>query len=331
MNSAPSAFIAPHWARNRHLQTVWAPLFRPLAPAPRRRERLALADGDFVNLDWVDAGDEGSPLVVLLHGLAGSGDSIYIVGMQHALRSAGISSVTMIFRGAGGEPNRLARTYHAGDTADLDALLSGLIARFPQRPLAAVGYSLGGNVLLKHLGEQGAASPLRAACSVCAPITLSVCADQLDVGLSRIYRDRLLRELLHNLAAKETALRAAGNRTEAERLHALGDLSTIRSFRSYDGRVIAALHGFRDADDYYRQSSARRFLPAIDTPTLLVHAKDDPFMTPDIAPQRHEAAPAVQLAVSPHGGHVGFVHGLPHRPRWWLEETIPAWLAEQLR
>lgn len=326
-----AAFHAPWWAGNRHLQTVWAPLFRKLAPAPRRREKLALPDGDFVNLDWVDAGDDRAPLVILLHGLAGSGDSIYIVGMQHALRAAGIGSVTMMFRGAGGEPNRLARTYHGGDTGDLSALLAVLAGRFPQRKLAAIGYSLGGNVLLKYLGERGSDTSLVAGVSVCAPLQLAAAADQLDVGLARIYRDRLLRELLHNLAAKEVALRRSGNAPQADRLLALGNLSTIRSFREYDGRVIAPLHGFRDADDYYARSSARQFLGAIRKSALVVHAVDDPFMTPAVAPLAGEVAASVELAVSAQGGHVGFVQGSPRQPRYWLEEAIPRWLEEKLR
>lgn len=326
-----AAFHAPWWAGNRHLQTVWAPLCRKLGPPPRRREKLTMPDGDFVNLDWVDDGDAKSPLVILLHGLAGSGDSIYIVGMQHALRTAGIGSVTMMFRGAGGEPNRLARTYHGGDTGDLAALLAALTARFPQRKIAAIGYSLGGNVLLKYLGERGDETPLAAGVSVCAPLQLAVAADQLDVGLARIYRDRLLRELLHNLAAKEVALRNGGNAPQAEQLRALGNLSTIRSFREYDGRVIAPLHGFRDADDYYARSSARQFLAAVRKPALVVHAIDDPFMTPAVAPRASEVSASVELAVSAQGGHVGFVQGSPRQPHYWLEETIPRWLAETLR
>lgn len=322
-------FIAPRWACNRHLQTVWAPLFRPHTKPPRGREKLELPDGDFLNLDWVEpaSGDNvDSPLTILLHGLAGSGDSVYIVGMQHALRARGLTSVTMYFRSAGGEPNRLARIYHGGDTRDLEALIAALQLRFPGRPLLAIGYSLGGNVLLKHLGERGAGSPLRATTSVCAPLELGVCADQLDIGLARVYRNRLLRELLHNIALKREALLRSGKRDELEKLLAIGELSTIHTFRQYDGRVIAPLHGFRDADDYYRRSSARQFLGRIVKPTLLVHAVDDPFMTPRLAPRQEEVSAAVTLAVSEQGGHVGFVQGPPWQPRYWLEETIPDWL-----
>lgn len=324
-----NAFVAPAWLRNAHLQTIWAPLARHLAAPPRHTERLELPDGDFLRLDFVGA-DPAAPLLIILHGLAGSGDSVYIVGIQRALQKAGIDSVNMYFRSAGGEPNRLARSYHAGDTGDLSALIAMLQQRWPGRSLAALGYSLGGNVLLKYLGERGSDTPLRAACSVSAPLSLAACADQLDIGFARIYRNRLLKELLGNTLAKEASLRAIGNHAEAAKLSRLGNIRNIRSFREFDGRIIAPLHGFRDANDYYEQSSARQFLPAIRIPTRIIHAIDDPFMTPAVAPMPHEVSASVELSVSAHGGHVGFVAGTPWRPRYWLEEAVPAWFAARL-
>lgn len=316
-------FAAPRWLRGAHAQTVWAPLVRRQAPPPRTRERLELPDGDFVDLDWTDE-DSRRPLAVVLHGLAGSGDSAYVVGIQHALRAVGIGSVVMHFRGAGGEPNRLARGYHSGDTGDLRTLMQAVAARFPGRPAGIVGYSLGGNVTLKYLGEEGSRAPVHAACAVSVPFELAPCATRLDQGFSRIYRDRLRKELVHNLLLKERSLRAAGNSEEAGRIRALGDLSTIESFWEFDNRVIAPLHGFRDAADYYAQCSARRFMGGIARPTLVLHALDDPFMTPAVVPARGEASADVELCIGAHGGHVGFVHGLPWQPRYWLEETIPA-------
>lgn len=323
-----SAFRAPWWARSAHLQTVWAPLVRRLAPPPRVRERFALPDGDFLALDWTDD-DHAQPLVVVLHGLAGSGDSAYVVGIQHALRARGFGSVVMHFRGAGGEPNLRACGYHSGETGDLDALMQALVARFPARALGLVGYSLGGNVTLKWLGERGAAAPVLAACAVSTPFELAPCATRLDQGFSRIYRNRLRDELLRNLAIKERFLAARGDDAEAARIRALGDLSGVHSFWQFDDRVIAPLHGFRDAADYYARSSARQYLRKIATPTLVIHALDDPFMTADIVPGISDVAGCVQLEASPHGGHVGFVHGTPWRPRYWLEERIPAWFTSK--
>lgn len=323
------AFHAPAWARSAHLQTIWAPLVRRTPAPPRQHEIFALPDADALHADWTDP-CASQPLVIVLHGLAGSGDSAYVVGIQHALLRAGLSSVVMHFRGAGGVPNRRARGYHAGDTGDLDAFVAGIHRRFPQRPLAAIGYSLGGNVLLKWLGEQGATAPLRAACAVSVPFELGACSARLDLGFSRIYRNRLRNELLQGLAAKEAALRGDGDITEADRIRALGDLSTVRTFREYDDRVVAPLHGFLDADDYYRQSSARPFLRRIGIPTRIIHALDDPFMTTAVVPGADEVSATVTLDISAHGGHIGFVQGTPWRPAYWLEDTIPAWLLPHL-
>lgn len=323
------AFVAPAWLRNAHLQTTFPVLFRRLALPSRRRERYTLPDGDILDLDWLDD-DSTRPLVIVLHGLAGSSDSVYVLGIQAALRACGIGSVAMNFRGTGGRPNLRARTYHAGDTGDVAALAASLGQRFPSRALGAVGYSLGGNVLLKWLGETGAASPLAAACAVSAPFDLAACSAQLDRGLSRIYRNRLRDELVAGLIAKERALRAHGNADEADALRALGDLGSIRTFREYDGRIVAPLHGFRDADDYYARCSARGFLRGIAVPTRIVHALDDPFMTPGVVPTANEVPACVELAVSAHGGHVGFVDGQPGRVNYWLERCIPAFFAARL-
>lgn len=321
----PATFSAPRWLGNAHLQTTFPALLRSPPSLPRRRERLVLPDGDFVDLDWLDD-DRAQPLVIVLHGLAGSTGSIYVLGIQQSLHARGIGSVAMNFRGAGGTPNRLARTYHAGDTGDIDTVARTLATRFPSRRLAAVGYSLGGNVLLKWLGEQGALAPVVAACAVSTPFDLAACSAQLDRGLSRVYRNRLRDELLRNLHAKQVVLRANGNSREAGRLAALGNLADIRTFREYDDRVVAPLHGFRDADEYYARSSSRQFMQAIAIPTLVIHALDDPFMTPSVVPGIAEVSAAVQLAVSAHGGHVGFVGGAPWRPHYWLEERIPEFL-----
>lgn len=322
------AFAAPRWLRSAHLQTSWAPLLRRPPSLARPRENFRLPDDDSVLLDWFDA-DHAQPLVLVLHGLAGSTDSIYVLGIQHALQAAGISSVAMNFRGAAGIPNRRARTYHAGDTGDLDAVMRALAARFPGRLLGVTGYSLGGNVVLKWLGEGNDARPVQAACAVSVPFDLGACAARLDQGLSRLYRDRLMRELLTNLATKQAALRNTGQQREAAQLAALGSLQGIRSFRDYDQRVIAPLHGFRDADDYYRQSSARAFVGNVRQPTLLVHALDDPFMTPAVVPPATALGSGIEPAISTHGGHVGFVQGTPAEPRYWLEERIPEFFRAQ--
>jgi predicted alpha/beta-fold hydrolase len=288
-------------------------------------------DEDFLDLDWHESAAGGAPLVVLLHGLCGSSRSGYVVGLQQALAASGFRSVALNFRGCSGEYNRTAWCYHSGETSDFDYVYRAIRRREPQTPLAAVGFSLGGNVLLKWLGERGEGAELFAAVAVSVPMVLSRCADRMDRGFSRLYRDQLLRELKAYIHGKRLHLARIGAHHEAERLERLGDLRSVRSFWEYDERVVAPLYGFRDALDYYCQSSSRQFLSAIRVPTLIVQAADDPFLTPDILPGPDELPSNVCLEVSPSGGHVGFVAGSwPGRARYWLEERIPMFLRQEL-
>lgn len=279
-------------------------------------------------LDWLTAAadPDATPLAILLHGLAGCSGSPYIVGLQAALRHRGWASVVLNFRGSTGVPNRLARSYHSGDTGDLDALVKTVRARWPARPLAAVGFSLGGNVLLKWLGERGERAGLVAACAVSVPLRLDLCATRMDQGFSRRYRDHLLAILKRQIEAKRGQFIATGNRVELARLDALDGWREARSFWEFDDRVVAPLHGFSGVDDYYARSSSRQFLAAIRVPTLVIQAEDDPFMTPEVLPDADELGDRVTLQVTPHGGHVGFVEGSLLRPRYWLERRIPEFL-----
>lgn len=316
-----SRFRPAWWARNRHIQTVYQNLIRRRPRLTPTRERLELEDGDFLDLDWVGPGE--GPLVLVLHGLEGSIQSKYAAGQLAALEQAGLRGVLMHFRGCSGEPNRLRRGYHSGETSDFDRVINEIRRREPDTPLAAVGYSLGGNVLLKWLGETGAASGLRTAVAVSVPFQLARCSHAVDQGLSRFYRNFLMRRMRNSYRRK------FAHRSDApfpvERIHEL------RSFREFDDAITAPLHGFRDWADYYTQSSSLQYLSAIRTPTLILQARDDPFMTPDTPPREADLSPQVCLEISPHGGHVGFVAGRwPWRPRWWLEERIVAHLTKSL-
>ena len=312
-----SSFAPPWWLKNPHLQTFWPVLLRRQAPLEYRPERLELPDGDFVDLCWT--GPETGPLVIVLHGLQGSVSSPYVIGLMRALMSSGTRGVLMHFRGCSGEPNRLARGYHSGDTGDLGVLIDEIRAREPDTPLAAVGYSLGGNVLLKYLGESGERTPLQAAVAVSVPLVLRAASDRLSQGLSRIYDRYLLRALLAGAEKKSAQLSAAG----------LDVASVLRcqSIREFDERLTAPLHGFSDALDYYTRCSSRSFLGQVQVPTLILHAADDPFMSPSVVPQPEELSAAVTLELSEGGGHVGFVAGLG---RYWLEERIPEFLTAGL-
>ena len=320
-------FKAAWWLPGPHLQTLWQPLFRGKPRPAVERESLETPDGDFIDLDWL--GPEEKPIVVLLHGLSGSSRSPYIRGLQQRLATVGWRTLAMNFRGCGGRPNRTWRSYHSGETRDLDLVVRFVRGRYPNKPLAAVGFSLGGNVLLKWLGERGDDAAVDAAVAVSVPLQLDLCAKRLNRGLSRLYRNRLLHELKDYIASKSLHLKALGRDEEVRQLVALGDLSSIRTFWEYDDRVVARLYGFRDADDYYGQSSSRQFLGSIRRPTLVIQAHDDPFLTPEALPAADELSSTVQLEVTQGGGHVGFVSGrLPWRPDYWLERRIPAFLTQ---
>ncbi len=301
------------WCRGAHCQTLWPFLFRRAPRVPLKRERLELPDGDFLDLDWTD--NDSGPIVVILHGLEGSSKSQYARGILAAVQARGWRGVLMHFRGCSGEPNRLARGYHSGETGDLAFVLERLRG---QAPLAVVGYSLGGNVLLKYLGETGNRAPLAAAVAVSVPYRLADSARQLDSGFSRVYQWNLVRRMRASLERKRRLARLP---------LAITDPARLRTFYEFDEHVTAPLHGFRGADHYYAESSSRQYLKTISIPTLLIHAKDDPFMTADTAPAHGELSTTTRLELYPHGGHVGFVAGrYPWHACYWLEDRIPKFL-----
>lgn len=314
----PAAFRPAWWLPGAHLQTMWPALTPRGLRVPIRRRRIELPDGDFIDVDWV--GERG-PIVVVLHGLGGSSASHYARGILRTVASRGWRGALMHFRGCSGEANRLPRGYHAGETGDLHSFIAMLRQREPRTPLAAVGYSLGGNVLLKWLGEQGAAAPVRAAVAVSVPFDLANAAARLHRGFSRVYELRLLRSLQQGVARKAARLALPWDRRT---------IAAIKSLREFDERITAPLHGFRDADDYYARATCRPYLSGISTPTLAIHAADDPFMSPTAVPKAREFSAAITLELASRGGHVGFVGGEPWAPRYWLETRIPAFLAPRL-
>ena len=316
---APADFTPAWWLPGPHLQTVWPALIRRTRPVSLVRERLELPDGDFVDIDW--AGDSG-PIAVILHGLQGSSRSPHVQGLLRALGRYGWRSAVLHLRGCSGEPNRLSRTYHSGETGDIGYVVGRLCERHPSTPVAAVGYSLGGNVLLKWLAERGTGTDLAAAVAVSVPFRLARAAERLECGLSRIYKRHFIVDLRRTILEKFR--------------HRPGplDLDAVRrvwTFRGFDNLVTAPLHGFRDAEHYYEAASCRRYLVGITCPTLIVHALDDPFMTRDVVPRREELSSSIRLELSATGGHVGFVEGnAPWSARCWLEDRIPQFLAGRL-
>lgn len=319
-----SDFKPAWWLANSHIQTLYPTLMRHIQSPVDFMERLELADGDFIDLAWAINGlANDTPLIVFLHGLGGSMDSTYAAGLMHEFNRCGWRAVLMHFRGASKEPNRLPRAYHSGDTGDVNYLLHLLAEREPATKKAVVGVSLGGNVLLKWLGEIGEQSIIQAAVAVSVPFQLRLVADRISTGFSRIYQDYLLRRLRRVFERKQTCF------TQDNMPKELQDLHKWQCFWTFDENVTAPLHGFKHVHDYYRKSSSRAYLAKIKTPTLIIHALDDPFMTPNVVPQAEELAPDITLELSEKGGHVGFISGrLPGKPVYWLEQRIPAYLRE---
>lgn len=315
------------WLPGPHLQTLWNPFCRKPPQLERQRERLWLEDGDFLDLDWHGPHAADVPLVLLLHGLTGSSSSLYVLGLQQALAVRGWASVALNWRGCSGEPNLLPRGYHSGASEDLAAVVAYLRAKRPLAPLCAVGYSLGGNVLLKYLGESAEGSGLQAAVAVSVPFRLDQCADRIGLGFSRIYQAHFMREMVAYVQGKQRRFAAQGQAENLSVLERLGPLDGMRTFWDFDGRITAPLHGYSDAHDYYKRASSRFYLSAIRTPTLLIQAADDPFIFRHSLPETNELAPGTKFELHAKGGHVGFVGGSPGKPDYYLERRIPQWLA----
>lgn len=330
LDTAPGEPFRPaRGLANPHLQTLWGPLWRNAPALERTRERLWLPDGDFLDIDWHGPHDTQAPLVMVLHGLTGSSNSPYVVGLQQALARQGWASAALNWRGCSGEPNLLPRSYHSGASEDLADVIAQLKARRPLAPLYAVGYSLGGNILLKYMGETGAGCPLQAGAAVSVPFRLDQCADRIGLGFSRIYQAHFMKEMLGYLQHKRQRFEQQGHAHHVEALAALGPLQGIRTFWDFDGRITAPLHGFKDAQDYYRRASSRYFLSGIERPCLLIQAEDDPFVFRHSLPEASELSPTTTFERHHRGGHVGFVEGSLRRPGYYLERRIPQWLGER--
>lgn len=298
---------------------------RKPAKLQRARERLWLQDGDFLDLDWHGPHQADAPLVLVLHGLTGSSDSLYVLGLQQTLATQGWASVALNWRGCSGEPNLLPRGYHSGASEDLAETIRHLRAQRPMAPLYAVGYSLGGNVLLKYLGETGADSQLQAAAAVSVPFRLDQCADRIGMGFSRVYQSHFMREMVAYVKDKQRLFAHQGMADRLSILEKLGPLDNMRTFWDFDGRITAPLHGYADAEDYYRRASSRYFLGQIATPTLIIQAADDPFVFPHSLPEADELSASTTFELHAHGGHVGFVEGSLGKPGYYLERRIPQW------
>lgn len=322
-----SSFKPVWWLSNKHAQTLYPTLVKKrLKPPIDFHERLELPDGDFIDLAWcINDLNKNAPLVILLHGLGGGVNSIYVSGLLRAFANAGFRGVLMHFRGASEEPNRILRAYHSGDTADFAYFLDILAKREPFTKKATVGISLGGNVLLKWLGETGASLWIDAAIAVSVPFQLSSVADKMSQGFSRLYQAYLLKRLRHTFLKKLNYFNDAP--------FSNNDLLSLKTLWEFDEQITAPINGFKSAKEYYQKASSRQYLKGIAIPTLIIHAQDDPFMTPDVIPSPKELSSQITLELSQYGGHVGFIAGTgisQSQPMYWLEQRIPEFLKSYL-
>jgi predicted alpha/beta-fold hydrolase len=303
-----SSYAAPRWLPGGHLQTI-VPALRAPARVPLARERWDTPDGDFIDVDF--AGDPSSPrLLVLFHGLEGGSDSHYARALATAACAAGLRLAIPHWRGCSGEPNRTRRAYHSGDSAEVDWILGKILGS--GKALYAIGVSLGGNAMLKWLGERGAAAAavVRRAAAVSAPIDLPAAGAALDRGLNRLLYTRMF---LSTLKPKTLA--------KLEVFPDLFDAAVVRkarTFREFDDLVTAPLHGFRDVEHYWSASASGPFLGGIRVPTLLLNARNDPFLPAHaLLAAARAASPDVLLEFPDSGGHVGFMTGpFPGRHGW---------------
>lgn len=316
-------FSPPWWARNPHIQTILPVMTKVDRPA-LTRQRLELSDGDFIDLDWLGTPRKTMPILVIIHGLEGSSDSHYVRRLLASCRNQSLCAVVHHHRSCSGEANRKARSYHSGDTQDLQQSLSWIKNRYPQSPLLAVGYSLGGNVLTKYLGEYSAASLIERAVVVSAPLQLSACAKRLERGFSKIYQRYLIKQLQQKTKEK------VNNPELINKMPiSLAQITQLRTFYEFDHRVTAPLHGFTSVDDYYHKASGLPFLKNINKPTLVIHAADDPFMNKDVIPAAKLCSNHVTYELHARGGHVGFIDGgTPLKPRYYLEQRVLNFLTD---
>ncbi len=326
--------FSPAWfLPGPHFQTVWGRISRPRRLVSLRRELIETPDGDELVLDHLDAdlpSTESSPVhFVLMHGLEGSSASVYIQGILAVIARRGYSATAMNFRSCARDPrsvtrmlpNRRPRFYHSGDTADFDFVARLLATRMPHQRLVAFGGSLGGNVLLKWLGENPGQSLVAAAAALSVPYDLGEGARLLDrTAAGRFYVGRFL-----------TTLKKKVSRPDTAPLIDLPRALRARTFEAFDDAATAPLHGFTSAGDYYMRSSSIHFVGRKTTPTLALNAADDPFLPPDVLPRvKAAASAAVDFRTTPRGGHVGFISGdAPWRCQYWAEELVVRWLLEK--
>lgn len=297
--------------RNPHVQTILASLIRRPRIGKLTRERWETPDGDFVDIDFLH-GRADAPCIIVLHGLEGSAKSGYVVEVLRGAKARGWRAAALNFRSCSGELNLKPHSYSSGDTRDVKFVVDALKTRSPHAKLFAVGFSLGGNVLLKTVAELGAESKIEAAVAIGVPFDLAACANLIDTGrgITPLYREIFVKSL------KRKALKKAPRFPNAFDPAAI---QSARGIRGFDDVVTAKLYGYRDYAEYYAAASSNAVLPEIKVPTLLIASKDDPIAPVPEFTREARSNPALHFLLTEHGGHVGFIDGSPLHPGYWAE------------
>ncbi len=333
LSSLEPAFVPAWWLRGAHMQTLWGRLTRSRRVVPFRREILPTPDGDELILDHLEGPPSGTHFI-LVHGLEGSSYSVYMQGLLTRIAAHGYTATVMNFRYCARDPENVVRPipnlrprmYHSGETTDLDLVVRTMRERLGDSKLVGVGISLGGNVLLKWLGEQGSESPIEAAATISSPFDLAAGARFLETRIGRLYTETFLRSL------RKKALDVASRFEEAAALIDVEATRRSRTIWEFDDAATAPLHGFDGAADYYARSSSKEYVGRVAVPTLCISAEDDPLVPGfTIPPARAAASQHVRFVATKMGGHVGFVSALGSlRCRYWAEELAVDWVSGSL-
>jgi uncharacterized protein len=313
-----SPFKAVALLSNRHLQTIIPNIIHPPFPICKA-ERLELEDGDFIDL--LHGQHQSEARVLIMHGLEGSIHSAYAKRVLNFCNQSGIGATFMHHRNCSEEPNRLLKSYHSGATDDLKQVLTHLKDQSVLK-VVLLGFSLGGNIVLKYMGEEIKTNPIvQAAMAVSVPMELGVCADVLNHGFARIYQTVLLKRLINKMQHKRPLFEQVDMQ--------FPDPASMKNFRQFDHFFTAPVHGFDSAEDYYQRCSSRQFLKGINKPVLIIQSSDDPFMNYKVLPQPSELSPSVELELSSSGGHAGFVNSYRLKQTTYVEHRLHQFLQEQ--
>nr|WP_298996518.1 alpha/beta fold hydrolase [uncultured Allomuricauda sp.] len=294
-----SRYSPPHFFKNGHISTIYAGLVRQVNDFNQQRERIELMDGDFLDLDWSFSRSNSDRLVILLHGLEGDAQRHYITGSAKLFNANEFDACAVNFRGCSGEPNQLYRSYHSGATEDLIEVINHILENKKYASIHIKGFSLGGNLLLKYLGEQeGIPKEIKAAVAVSVPCDLHSSCEQLLSSKNMLYAKRFKRNLLQKLRQKQKLF---------PELISDAEIKSIITLKDFDDVYTSKAHNFKDAMDYYTSCSSLQFLKTIDIPALIINAKNDSFLGATCYPyEEADKNHHLYLEVPAYGGHVGF-------------------------